>query len=69
MSLKKIQRVKMDNTTDVNIIVERLLRLVDLAMKRCENGPAFAHLSVLLEIAPEIKDSIKQKYITSLCKL
>ncbi|XP_025198739.1 protein arginine N-methyltransferase 9-like [Melanaphis sacchari] len=50
-----------------NNIISRLLRLADLAMDRLENGPAFAHLSVLINIVPDLKDSIKQKFITCLC--
>ncbi|KAF0752845.1 protein arginine N-methyltransferase 9-like, partial [Aphis craccivora] len=41
----------------------------DLAMDRLENRPAFAHLSVLVDIAPDLKDIIKHKFITCLCRL
>jgi len=37
-------------------------------MDRLENGPAFAHLSVLVDIAPDLKDIIKHKFITCLCR-
>jgi len=38
----------MDYTLNGNMS-RRLLRLADLAINRLENGPAFAHLSVLIE--------------------
>jgi len=59
---------KMEYTLNNNMI-RRLLRLADLAMDRLENGPAFVHLSVLVDIAPDLKDIIKHKFITCLCML
>lgn len=56
----------MDNISNEHV-VKRLLRLADLAIERIENGPAFAHLSVLIEVAPDLKNSIKHKFITCLC--
>lgn len=59
---------KMDDISKEQV-VKRLLRLADLAIERLENGPAFAHLSVLIEVAPDLKNSIKHKFITCLCML
>lgn len=58
----------MDDATNENM-VKRLLRLADIAIKRLEYGPAFVHLTVLIEMAPNSKDSIKQKFISCLCML
>lgn len=60
--------IKMDNLPNSNTILNRLLRLVDLALQRSEYGPAYAHLSVLLDIFPDLKDNFKHKFIINLCK-
>lgn len=58
----------MDNALNENM-VKRLLRLDDIAIERSENGPAFVHLTVLIEMAPKTKDGIKHKFISCLCML
>lgn len=58
----------MDNASNENM-VKRLLRLADIAIERSENGPAFVHLTILLEMAPNTKDRLKHKFISCLCML
>ncbi|XP_050422220.1 protein arginine N-methyltransferase 9-like [Adelges cooleyi] len=58
--------LKMSNQS-ANTIVNKLLRLTDQAIERLEYGPAFVHLSVLLEIAPHHKSKVQQKFVTCLC--
>ncbi|XP_025415631.1 protein arginine N-methyltransferase 9-like [Sipha flava] len=56
----------MDDASNENM-VKRLLRLADTAIERSEYGPAFVHLTILIEMVPNSKDSIKHKFISCLC--
>jgi hypothetical protein len=58
----------MDDASNENM-VKRLLRLADTAIERSEYGPAFVHLTILIEMVPNSKDSIKHKFISCLCML